>query len=712
MRFCYSCMQQIDDEQQDICPHCGEKLEIEYDNDMCLKPGGILQENFIVGKLIGSGGFGNTYIGWNNVLKCKVAIKEYFPKQLTGRERTTGTVSVASDETSQLRFKAGLKSFMEEARNVAGLQDIEGVVQIYNFFEENGTGYIIMEFLEGMDVKSILKHRNNNVDYAWVRRVILTVLYTLREIHKRGVIHRDIAPDNIFVTNEGVIKLIDFGAAKHSDEGPNVNSEIVLKAGYAPIEQYGRKVKQGPYTDLYAVAALFYRMLTGIKPQAANERIQSDNLQTLSDMGVVIPDQAEAAIMTCLNIQPLFRLQSADDFMEALEGKDFVPVYEPEWILPQVKDDHDTISHKFFDKIRRMSVWKKAGIGIAAAAVIGICIFAAVQKVGNVANVSKVENIVTYSEKVPTYQVGSTIEDYVQTIEDKGCQTEVTYIYDDTFENEVVDSTEPQMGNILPEDKIVKIIVRGNKNVSIQNMNKLSVDEIEKKLKEAGIVNPKSKVKFEHAYKKSAPKDKCYSQSMDGKVSSEDISKLIFNISWGDKNKYILKIPKLKGKSEESARKQLNELAKTYNCKVSLKVGDRRFSEKVKEGNIISQSVKAGKKYNTNLEDKSVSDKERVPKTINVVVSIGPKPTPTPEPVVTPQTSSNSSNTTTNTTNNNSRTTHNNTQNKPEKSESRNNNNNNNNHNNRNNNNNSNNDDSDEIDFSIEDDYTDVVEIG
>ena len=83
MRFCYSCMQQIDDEQQDICPHCGEKLEIEYDNDMCLKPGSILQENFIVGKLIGSGGFGNTYIGWNNVLKCKVAIKEYFPKQLT-----------------------------------------------------------------------------------------------------------------------------------------------------------------------------------------------------------------------------------------------------------------------------------------------------------------------------------------------------------------------------------------------------------------------------------------------------------------------------------------------------------------------------------------------------------------------------------------------------------------------------------------------------
>ena len=339
MRFCYSCMQQLPDNVGDVCPHCREKLDIEYDSDMCLKPGSILQGKFIVGKLLGSGGFGNTYIGWNDLLKCKVAIKEYFPKQLSSREKNTGTVSVISDNVRQERFKIGLHNFIDEARSIANLQDVKGVVQVYTFFEENDTAYIVMEFLEGMDVKHVLKARGNSVDYEWARRVILTILYTLREVHGRGVIHRDIAPDNIFVTNEGVIKLIDFGAAKYAERDIDERSAIVLKSGYAPIEQYGKRAIQGAYTDLYAVAALFYRMLTGQKPQAANERIQEDKLQTLSELGIHIPEQAELAIMTCLNIQPQFRLQSAKDFMEALDGLDFVPVYEPEWILPKVRDD-------------------------------------------------------------------------------------------------------------------------------------------------------------------------------------------------------------------------------------------------------------------------------------------------------------------------------------------------------------------------------------
>ena len=153
MRFCYSCMRQIADNTKDICPYCKEKLNIEYNADMCLKPGTVLQGKFIVGKLLGSGGFGNTYIGWNNLLQCKVAIKEYFPKQLSGRERTTGTVSVISESVRHERFKIGLRHFLEEARSIANLQDVKGVVQVYSFFEENNTGYIVMEFLEGMDVK-------------------------------------------------------------------------------------------------------------------------------------------------------------------------------------------------------------------------------------------------------------------------------------------------------------------------------------------------------------------------------------------------------------------------------------------------------------------------------------------------------------------------------------------------------------------------------
>lgn len=378
MNRCYHCLEALRDRSADSCPYCHAPLKnIEWDAKRYLKPGTILQNKFFVGRAIGKGGFGNTYMGWNEVLQCKVAIKEYFPTNLTARGDDGVTVSVISGDT-QGYFKAGLEQFLEEARNVASLQDVKGVVRIYNFFEENGTGYIIMEFLEGMDVKNILRERGNKADYEWSRRVILTVLHTLREIHKRGILHRDIAPDNIFVTKEGVIKLIDFGAAKSAAAGEERQRAIVLKAGYAPIEQYTRTMEQGPYTDLYAVAALFYRMLTGKKPPAATDRMRLDRMESLKSKGVEIPESAEMAITMCLYLDPEYRLQSADEFMEALGGKDFMPVYEPEWILPKEEEEPQTA----MQKVRDLSGTKKAIIigGIVAVIVLCVVVGVAVRK--------------------------------------------------------------------------------------------------------------------------------------------------------------------------------------------------------------------------------------------------------------------------------------------------------------------------------------------
>ncbi|MFR3422592.1 MAG: protein kinase domain-containing protein [Lachnospiraceae bacterium] len=335
MKLCYHCMSQISNDKAATCPVCGKSLDPEEQKPRFLKPGTVLGGKFIAGYHLGSGGFGNTYIGWDQVLQRKVAIKEFYPEQYCGRGQDGLTVVVA-DERLISRYQRGLQQFLVEARNVAALHDVQGVVEISNFFEENGTGYIIMEYLEGMDVKTILQKSGNKKDYEWSRRVILTVLYTLKEVHKRGVLHRDIAPDNIFVTKEGIVKLIDFGAAKNVTVMDS-SKDVWLKAGYAPIEQYRNTFEQGPYTDLYAVAALFYRMLTGQKPVPAVDRLENDPLVPLSDMGISIPQQAEMAIMVCLNIMPEYRLQSAEEFMEALDGKFFIPVYEPTWILPKEK---------------------------------------------------------------------------------------------------------------------------------------------------------------------------------------------------------------------------------------------------------------------------------------------------------------------------------------------------------------------------------------
>ena len=339
MRICYHCMSPIQKSKLNTCPHCGNSLAFEPVDSKYLKPGTILQKKFVVGYPIGSGGFGNTYIGWDKFLLRKVAIKEYYPKQYVSRDDATTEITLNSADLRR-KYRKGLQQFLEEARSIANLKDIKGVVEITNFFEENGTGYIVMEYLEGDTVNSIIKKSGNRLSYEQSREIVLTVLYTLRELHAKGILHRDIAPDNVFITNRGVIKLIDFGAAKHASELANVKSGIVLKAGYAPIEQYSKEANQGPWTDLYAVAALFYRMITGQRPLPATERLSYETLITPSQMGINIPEQAEMAMMVCLNVQPMYRLQSADEFIEALGGMDFTPVFvsEQDFQLAPVKE--------------------------------------------------------------------------------------------------------------------------------------------------------------------------------------------------------------------------------------------------------------------------------------------------------------------------------------------------------------------------------------
>ena len=333
---CIYCMEELRT-RLITCPHCGRSLEQQDSDPRYLKPETVLQGKYIVGAALGAGGFGITYVGWDTTLERKVAIKEYYPRLYSRRDDDGNTVTASAMNATD-KFNAGLDRFLQEAKSLRELHGVEGVVAVDNFFRENGTGYIIMEFLEGKDVRTMLKESTERVDYEWCRRVILTILDTLSKIHEKGILHRDIAPDNVLVTKEGIIKLIDFGAARH-EEGIEVeNTESLVKPGYSPIEQYTSITPQGPYTDLYATAALMYFMVTGEKPPSAIDRRDGAVLAAPSDMGVKIPEKAEMGMMMCLNIMPEHRLESAKEFMETLDGADFTPDYEPNWnLIPEKK---------------------------------------------------------------------------------------------------------------------------------------------------------------------------------------------------------------------------------------------------------------------------------------------------------------------------------------------------------------------------------------
>ena len=612
MRLCYHCMTQIENDKDTTCPKCGKSLEQEPVAERYLKPGTELQNKFIVGYPIGAGGFGNTYIGLDKLLLRKVAIKEFYPEQYVTRSADGLRITV-QDESLMPRFRKGLQQFIEEARSVARLHDIKGVVEITNFFEENGTGYIIMEYLEGMDVKTILKKSGNKKDYEWCRRVTLTVLHTLREIHKQGILHRDIAPDNIFVTYEGVIKLIDFGAARHATALANMKQEIILKVGYAPIEQYSREAPQGPYTDLYAVAALFYRMITGQKPLPANERLNNDSLITPSEMGISIPEQAEMAMMVCLNVQPQYRLQSADEFMDALDGKNFVPVYEPEWILPPVEEK------KSFSN---MPVPAKVGIIMTIICLLGLVTFGIVHIANSGSGLKP-----TSDENILADFSGMAEEDVVVQLEESNIN-DCNIIYQLSSEPYgTVLEQEPKAGEIPEgEDITVTLYVSGGDiKYTLEKFTGKGVDEIKNYFQrynfqvyesaypgaEATLTDngsestyaPKSGIiRLVREYSDDFENGICYSQSMSDGEECDCTEEITFAISCGKVSDYEIAIPNLTGKKKKAVSQAIEEAGLAEYLEVQF--ADESITSSVDKGKVAEQSLPEGYVYNT-LERKT-----------------------------------------------------------------------------------------------------------
>lgn len=622
MKLCYHCMQQIQDEKVHTCPNCGKSLKVQQTSARFLKPGTVLQGKFVIGYPLGNGGFGNTYIGWNRLLLRKVAIKEFYPEQYSGRASDRVTVTV-SDGRLQPRFRKGLQQFLEEARSVATLQDIKGVVEISNFFEANGTGYIVMEYLEGMDVKTILKKSGDKKDYEWTRRVVLTVLHTLRDIHRRGVLHRDIAPDNIFVTDEGVIKLIDFGAAKHASALANMKSDIVLKAGYAPIEQYSRTAAQGPYTDLYAVAALMYRILTGQKPIPASERVNQDSLIPPSDMGIQIPEQAEMGMMVCLNVRPEYRLQSADEFMEALGGRYFTPVYEPEWILPPMEEKG------FWGKVGRLPVAAKAAICFG-----GICLIGALVAGGIAVSNNSSQSVVGVRSVTEDGKIR--LEDYVGKDYEKAAAdlkmlgatniAEPQYDFSTETEGIILKQSVDAAQEIDVDSEIVFTVSGGEHSYTMPDFSGASEKEIiqffternfdvevhadpydkevyKKKAQNKELEKRTGKITVNWYFSSDISEGMCYDQTVAAGSQCEDAAEVSLFVSMGgEESDFQKKLPDFTGLTEGEAKEALEKAGLSEVVSLEYAQSDV-YRDGVVAGQVNKQSVEAGKKLNT-IKDK------------------------------------------------------------------------------------------------------------
>ncbi len=310
-KFCYGCMS----EQPGTgpCPACGYD-RAQAPTPQYLPPGTVLADKYLIGKVIGHGGFGITYLGYDTVLGIKLAVKEYLVPEYAYRN-PQGRVTAYEGEGKE-KFEEGIRRFLEEARILALFEGNPGIVSVRDFFRANGTAYLVMSYLEGQTLRQYLK-KNGPMPYAVARQELLPVLTgALSAVHSAGLLHRDISPDNIFLTTGNQVKIIDFGAARQV-AGSAKSISIILKPGYAPEEQYRSHGKQGPWTDVYAVAATIYRAITGKVPPESLDRQANDTLVPPSQMCDISPAQ-EAVLLKAMSVKAEDRYQSMRQFYSAV----------------------------------------------------------------------------------------------------------------------------------------------------------------------------------------------------------------------------------------------------------------------------------------------------------------------------------------------------------------------------------------------------------
>lgn len=321
-KICFNCMAgEVNDDG--ICNCCGKQFSDIKLSESYLPVGSFLREKYLMGRVLGEGGFGITYIGYDINLDTQVAIKEFFPRNYASRARGTGAQVIPNEGDAEVFFYKQRDKFLDEAKRLAKFRNTPAVVSVLDFFKDNGTAYLVMTYIKGMTLRKFLEYSGGRITVEETLKIIQPVMLALKEIHESGFIHRDISPDNIMISDlSNRVYLIDFGTARANSNEEDKTISVFKKSGYTPPEQLRTKGKQGPWTDIYALCGTLYRCITGIKPLDVTDRLFDDELKRPSEYGIPIPTQIEDAIMKGLEIHNEDRFQTMDELYDAIYKSD------------------------------------------------------------------------------------------------------------------------------------------------------------------------------------------------------------------------------------------------------------------------------------------------------------------------------------------------------------------------------------------------------
>ena len=316
--LCINCMREMQS-QDGVCEFCGFDMK-KYNPPLHhMPPFTVLAGKYLLGKSIGEGGFGITYIGMDLNLEVRVAIKEYYPQGVAARDNRTNDSTVwPCSENVQGFFEEGREKFINEARRIAKFRELPEIVGVVDFFRENQTAYIVMEYLDGKTLKEYLRENGGKISSEKLLQMLKPLILSLGKLHSSNLIHRDISPDNIMLMKNGSIKLLDFSGARDYAAQNGRSMSVVVKRGYAPEEQYRSRGDQGPWTDVYALCATMYRCITGEVPPEALDRLYNDELKPISSFGADCPKHIENVIVKGLSVRKEGRYQSMEELYRDL----------------------------------------------------------------------------------------------------------------------------------------------------------------------------------------------------------------------------------------------------------------------------------------------------------------------------------------------------------------------------------------------------------
>ena len=322
LNICYGCMRKLEEGQQ-ICPTCGYDCNTPQNGEDMLPEGTVLFRKYLVGRAIGRGGFGITYLGYDLDLRLKVAIKEYFPVGICLRSSQSYNVVRASIGEDNAAFSKGCEVFLDEARTLAKISS-PNIVHVRDFFREHGTAYIVMDYVEGITLKVEMRKSGGKLPVQRVLALVIPLISQLEQLHRESIIHRDIKPDNLMLVKDPQgehLVLLDFGSAREYVSKETKSLTSIVTHGFSPLEQYSSIGRQGPYTDVYALCATMYNAITGIVPPPASDRnIDNVPLKGIAESGVSIAPEVETAILHGLALRSENRTRTMGQLLEELNN--------------------------------------------------------------------------------------------------------------------------------------------------------------------------------------------------------------------------------------------------------------------------------------------------------------------------------------------------------------------------------------------------------